>query len=84
MEEKTHYSQGVLVTIAFLFCCTISIPTQAESLEPLRSFLASLPLVSATDAVGAATLTQVRYSFLTVFLVLAAGTDGDWAGRLRW
>ena len=74
MEEKTHYSQVVLVTIAFLFCCTISIPTQAESLEPLRSFLASLPLVSATDAVGAATLTQVRYSFLTVFLVLAAGT----------
>ena len=74
MEEKTHYSQVVLVSIAFLFCCTISIPTQAESLEPLRSFLASLPLVSATDAVGAATLTQVRYSFLTVFLVLAAGT----------
>ena len=72
MEEKTRYAKVVLVSVALLFCCTISIPAQAGSLSSLREFLGSVPLVVSTDAVGSMALTQVRYSLLTVFLVLVA------------
>ena len=72
MEEKTRYAKVVLVSVALLFCCTISIPAQAGSLSSLRKFLGSVPLVVSTDAVGSMALTQVRYSLLTAFLVLVA------------
>ena len=72
MEEKTRYVKVVLVSVALLFCCTISVPAQAGALSSLREFLGSIPLVVSTDAVGSMALTQVRYSLLTVFLVLVA------------
>jgi Lipid A core - O-antigen ligase and related enzymes len=72
MEQGTRFAKVVLAVVALLLCSTISVPLEAGWLEPLRVLLSSLPMVAATDAVGDAALTQVRFSLLSPLLVLAA------------